>query len=188
MDTGRTEDALSLPRGSLVVLCGPAAAGKSTLAAEIVRVNGLASTAVVSSDACRLLLCDDTGSVAPSEWPVLQPNTFDLFVTIVGMRLAIGRPTVADGVNLHMELRPRQLEQARRHRCPNALIVFDVALETCLAQNARRARRMPEEQIRAQRRALDEQLPLMADEGWDRVVRLDDQRRGARVELGSGRS
>jgi protein phosphatase len=188
VDTGRTEQTLALPRPSLVVLCGPAAAGKSSFAAEVVRTNGLASTAVVSSDACRLLLCDDTGSVAPAEWPVLQPNTFDLFVTIVGMRLAIGRPTVADGVNLHMELRPRLLEQARRHRRPTALIVFDVALETCLARNARRARRMPEEQIRAQRRALDEQLAHLADEGWDHVVRLDDRRRGARLAFANGPS
>jgi predicted kinase len=82
-----------------------------------------------------------------------------------------------------MDLRPRLLEQARRHRRPSALIVFDVALETCLAQNARRARRMPEEQIRAQRRALDEQLPLLADEGWDHLLRLDDRRRSARLEF-----
>jgi hypothetical protein len=56
-------------------------------------------------------------------------------------------------------------------------------LETCLAQNAGRARRMPEDQIRAQQRALDEQVPLLAGEGWDHVLRLDDRRRSARIEF-----
>jgi predicted kinase len=167
---------LSLPRRSLIVLCGPAGAGKSTFADALARSNSLAPTAVVSSDACRLMLCDEIGSVGRSEWPILQPSTFDLFVTIVGMRLRLGRPTVADGVNLHMELRPRLLALAREHARPSALVVFDTSLETCLARNAGRARRMPEEQVRAQRQALDGALPHLAAEGWDRVVVLDDRR------------
>jgi hypothetical protein len=45
---------------------------------------------------------------------------------------------------------------------------------------------MPEEQIRAQRRALDEQLPLLADEGWDHVITIDDQRRSPRIAFVDG--
>lgn len=75
-------DAVTLPPRSLVVLCGPAGAGKSTFAGSVVRSNGLASTTVVSSDACRVLLCDDPRTVARELWPVLQPKTFDLFLTI----------------------------------------------------------------------------------------------------------
>jgi protein phosphatase len=138
---------LALPRRSLIVLCGPAGAGKSSFADGVVPANRLAATAVVSSDACRLLLCDDTASVGRSEWPILQPNTFDLFVTIVGMHMSIGRPTLADGVILPMELRPRRLDLARRHHYRSVLVVFDVSLETCLSQNAGRARQMPAEQL-----------------------------------------
>jgi predicted kinase len=167
---------LTLPRRSLIVLCGPAGAGKSRFADAVARSNRLAPTAVVSSDACRLMLCDEVGSVGRSEWPILQPSTFDLFVTIVDMRMRIGRPTLADGVNLHMDLRPRLLALARAHAYPSALVVFDTSLETCLARNASRARRMPDEQIRAQRQALDEALSGLADEGWDEVVVLNDRR------------
>jgi predicted kinase len=177
-------ETVTLPRRALVVLCGPAGAGKSTFAGDIVRSNGLAPTTAVSSDACRVLLCDDPRTVAPELWPVLQPKTFDLFLAIVGMRLSLGRPTIADGVNLHMELRPRLLELARTHGATSVLVAFDVSLETCLSQNAQRARRMPEEQIRAQRQALEACLPGLVGEGWDHVLRLSEERRAASIVWG----
>lgn len=167
-------DVLALPGDALIVLCGPAGAGKSTFAAEVIRRGGLAATAAVSSDACRLLLCDETSTVTPAEWPILQPQTFDLFLTVVGMRLRLGRPTLADGVNLHLDLRPRLRDLARAHGRSATLVAFDVSLEACLARNAQRARRMPAEQIRGQRALLEEALPHLAAEGWDRLVVVTD--------------
>jgi protein phosphatase len=157
-----------LPRRSLIVLCGPAGAGKSTFAREFVQRNGLASTAVVSSDACRMMLCDTLDSVAPADWPILRSRMFELFLTVVGLRLSLGRPTLADGINLRMEVLPRLRELAAAHGCHSALVVFDMALGTCLSQNAPRARPLPEEQIRLHRRALDAALPRFAEQGWDR--------------------
>ena len=178
-------DTVLLPRRSLIVLCGPAGAGKSTFASAVTQHNGLANTAVVSSDACRLMLCDDIRSVAVDEWATLQPNTFRLFLTIIGMRLSLGRPAIADGVNLYAELRSGLLGHARTHEYYSALVVLDLPLETYLAQNAQRpeTRRLPEEQIRAQRQFLDNLLPRLAEEGWDRVIVLNEQRRGVPIEL-----
>lgn len=176
-------EAVTLPRRSLIVLCGPAGAGKSTFAGDVARRNRLAPTAVVSSDACRLTLCDETGSLTAAQWATLQPNTFQLSLTIVGMRLSLGRPAIADGVNLHPELRAGLLGHARAHGYPSALVVFGVSLETCLAQNERRARHMPEWQIRGQHEALHDLMPRLAEEGWDRVVVLNDERRTLAIGL-----
>jgi len=144
-------DIAILPRRSLIVLCGPAGAGKSTFASDVLQHNGLANTAAVSSDACRLLLCDDIRSVTRDQWATLQPQTFQLFLTIIGMRLSLGRPAIADGVNLYPELRSGLLGHARTYEYHSALVVFDLSLETCRAQNAQRpeTRRVPEDQIRA---------------------------------------
>lgn len=178
-------DALTLPRRSLIVLCGPAGVGKSTFAGDVARRNGLAATAVVSSDACRLMLCDETDSLTDAQGATLQPNTFRLFLTVVDMRMSIGRPALADGVNLHRELRTELIGLARTHDYRSTLVVFDRSLDMCLTQNEQRAaaRRIPERQIRAQRQALDELLPRLADEGWDHVVVLDGQRRSVRIHL-----
>lgn len=178
-----TNEVVTLPRRSLIALCGPAGAGKSTFAGEVARRNRLAPTAVVSSDACRLMLCDETGSLTGAQWAILQPNTFQLFLTIVGMRLSIGRPALADGVNLHLELRTGLLGHARAHEYPSALVVFDVSLETCLVQNEQRARHMPEWQIRGQHEALHDLIPRLAEEGWDHVVVLNDARRTVAIDL-----
>lgn len=172
-----------LPRRSLIALCGPAGAGKSTFAREFARRNGLAATAVVSSDTCRLQLCDAVNSVKPSEWPTLQTETFELFLTIIGMRMSMGRPILADTVNLYMELRPRLLKLAKTNGYPTSLIVFDMSLGTCLSQNAQRDTFIPEDNIREQRQMLDEELPRLTTEGWDHVAVLNDQRRMLSVTL-----
>jgi predicted kinase len=180
------DERLVLPRRSLIVLCGPAGAGKSTFAGEFARHNRLANTAVVSSDACRLMLCDQTTSLTQEQWATLQPNTFQLFLTIVGMRMSIGRPSLADGVNLHAELRPRLLELARTHQYYSLLVAFDTPLETCLLRNSTRehGRRIPEGQVRMQSQRLDEDLPNLTAEGWDDVLVLDRNRPTALIDLG----
>lgn len=178
-----TNDVLTLPRRSLIALCGPAGAGKSTFAGDVVRRNRLATTAAVSSDTCRLMLCDETSSLTEAQWATLQPSTFRLFLTIIGMRMSIGRPALADGVNLHPELRTGLLGHARTHEYRTALVVFDMSLATCLVQNEQRARHMPEWQIRGQRQALDDAIPRLAEEGWDHIVVLNERRRTAVIEL-----
>ena len=173
--------ARSIPRRSLIALCGPAGTGKSTFARMLIERNHLLPTTVVSSDRCRLLLCDEVRSLTNAQWSLLQPETFRLFLTIVGMRMSIGRCTIADGVNLHPELRAGMLASARQHRYPTMLVVFDIPLAVCLAQNeAREAdKRIPDHQIRAQREGLDTIMPQLSDEGWDQIVILDEHRRGA---------
>jgi predicted kinase len=183
MEQSMSPAAITLPRRSLIALCGPAGAGKSTFATEVVRHNRLAPTVHVSSDTCRLLLCDETTSLTAEQWAILQPNTFQLFLTIIGMRLSIGRPAIADGVNLHPELRTGLLTHARTHTFTSALIVFDFALDTCLAQNAQRDRHMPEWQIRAQHETLHDLMPRLPDEGWDHIVVLSDNQRTLPINL-----
>lgn len=133
------------------------------------------------------MLCDETRSLTRDQWATLQPSTFQLFLTIISMRLSIGRCTIADGVNLHRELRAGMLESARKHAYHTALVVFDLPLETCLTQNRQRdeQRRIPEQQIRAQREGLDGIMSHLGDEGWDQVVVLNARQRSVLIDIES---
>jgi len=180
-------NSLTLPRRSLIALCGPAGAGKTTFVSDIAAHNHLAPTATVSSDSCRLMLCDETRTLTREQWGILQPNTFQLFLTIIDMRMRVGRCTIADGVNLHNELRTGMLDSARKHDYHTALIVFDLSLETCLTQNKQREayRRIPDQQIQAQREALDEIMPRLSDEGWNQIVVLNEHQRSVLLDVKS---
>src|SRR5688500_2357138 len=114
------EPALSLPRRALIVLCGPAGAGKR---ARLRRARGLLGR--VPPAAPRRSPVRGPVGLANSPAQPVRPVRH-----VVGMRLSIGRPTVADGVNLHLNLRPRLLEKARAHGCPGVRVVFDVTLVT----------------------------------------------------------
>src|SRR5712692_8636473 len=63
---------IKLPRRTLLVLCGPAASGKSTFAEQRFR-----ETMIVSSDHCRALICDDVTNQQ------VNRDAFDLFYYII---------------------------------------------------------------------------------------------------------
>lgn len=152
---------LVLPDPCLVILCGPAGCGKSTFAARY-----FIETAVVSSDRCRALVADDEREMRASA------AAFALFHQIIDSRLAFGRLTVADSTALHPEARRDLRRIARRRAAPAVLVAFDIPEETCVAWNARRARRVARSAIRRQRLWLKETLRRAPQEGYAQVVVL----------------
>ena len=79
---------ISIAPGSLTVLCGPAGAGKSTFALTFIQdhqAQVIKATAVVSSDLCRALVCDDEGmrNVAVDQHQQVQQSTFELFFRLL---------------------------------------------------------------------------------------------------------
>ena len=80
---------ITVPRRTLLVLCGPAGSGKSTFAAQ-----RFIHTNIVSSDDCRAMICDDEANQQ------VNRDTFDLFHYIIQKRMYLGRFTVADSTAL----------------------------------------------------------------------------------------
>jgi len=118
-----------IPRNTLIVLCGPAACGKSTWAAK-----HFLPTHVVSSDDCRAMIFDD-----PADQSVTQ-QAFDLMHFIIENRLMLGRLTVADATNLKREHRSALIQIANCFHFNTAAIVFNLPIEICLERNAARTR------------------------------------------------
>src|SRR5213592_2202588 len=127
---------------SLVVLCGPAGSGKSTFARRHFQ-----DTAIVSSDRCRAMIADDEADLRVS------PDAFELFHTIIEMRVRRHRLTVADSTALQPEARATLRQIARRGRVPVIAVLFDVPEATCLAWDR-----------------FQQALRTIRDEGFDQVV------------------
>ena len=153
-----------IPSGGLVILCGPAACGKSTFARRHFK-----STQIVSSDRCRAILADSPNA----QWA--SGEAFALFHTIIEKRLAFNRTTAADSTALTKTAR-RDLRRiaAASHR-QVALIVFNVSEKTCLERDGSRRRRVGESVIAAHIEKLNETLKDIRNEKYDAVYILDEK-------------
>lgn len=155
----RATIAHDLPRDALVLLLGATGSGKSTWAAERFRV-----TQVVSSDACRAMVCDDPSDQAAT------PDAFRLLHAITSARLRRGLLTVVDATNLLRSARRPLVALARRWERPSVVIVFQVPIDELLRRNADRPHAVPETVVRRHAALMPQALASLSGEGYLAIV------------------
>lgn len=145
---------LSIPAPALVLLVGPAGAGKSTFAERHFR-----PTEIVSSDHCRALVSDSERNQSASA------DAFRLLHQIAALRLKRRRLTVIDATNVEPYDRRPLLELALAQSLPAVAIVFDLPLDLCLERaGTRGSRPLREATIRKQWEAMLLGLPGLPSE------------------------
>lgn len=153
---------LTIPPASLVVLIGPSGSGKTTFARR-----HFSPTEVLSSDEFRAMIADDPGD------QTVTREAFQVLHLVARKRLAGGRVTVIDATNVQPQARRPLLRIARELARPTVAVVFDLPGEICLRwDRARTGRRVGREVIAQQLSWLARSLPLLVDEGFDRVFLL----------------
>jgi predicted kinase len=160
-DTQASPRILRLIRPSVVVLCGPAACGKSTFAAKHFR-----PTQIISSDQARALVCDDERDQR------FQTQAFALVHFLVEQRLSINRLCVVDSTALTVTARKTLLELARRFHVPAVVLLLDVPLDICLQRDAQRQRSVGQATIERQYSLFEQAKSSIRQEGFDQVVEL----------------
>lgn len=155
---------IRLARPSVVVLCGPAACGKSNFAARHFR-----SSQIVSSDRCRALVSDDEGDQRFNE------QAFSLVHFIVEKRISINRLSVVDSTALTAGARRSLLSLARRYHVPCVLFLFHVSLEKCLARDQKRERSVGASTVEKQFQLFQETCREVHQEGFDHVVEFREE-------------
>ncbi|GER87370.1 hypothetical protein KDW_15320 [Dictyobacter vulcani] len=163
-----------LPERTLMVLCGPAGAGKSTFARAFVEQHkqlGYRSTAIVSSDYCRAIVCDDETNQQ------VNKDTFELFHYIIHKRMNHGRLTIADSTALQADARRRLLDVAAQHNYFTCLFMFNISLETCLQydQHQARGRIVGEPVIKYHLDLMQQARQDVQQEDWKLIHMLDEQ-------------
>ena len=153
-----------LPDDALVLLIGPSGAGKSAWAASHCEPG-----TVLSSDALRELVAGDAADQSASA------DAFKVLHVVARARARRGLFTVVDATNLTVSARRSLLRLAARAGRPAVAVVFEVSLERCLAQNAKRPdRRVPDEVIRKHHREMAAALERLSGEGYAAIEVLQD--------------
>jgi F420-dependent oxidoreductase-like protein len=123
---------MRIAEGSLVVLAGPPASGKTTWASRT-----FPRHQVVSSDGLRALVGTGEHDRRASK------DAFDVLDDVVERRLRRGLTTVVDSLGTDAASRRRWLAAAGRHGRPTVAVVFDTDDATCRARNRARDRPIP---------------------------------------------
>ena len=158
------EKRLRLVRPSIVLLCGPAACGKSTFAQRHFR-----PTQIISSDWARARVCDDERDQR------FQTQAFALVHYLTELRLGSNRLCVVDSTALTPAHRREYLELAKRFRVPCAVFLFDVPLEKCVERDQSRERTVGRSVIERQYLAFNQTKADIRQEGFDQIIEIGDQ-------------
>jgi predicted kinase len=152
---------IPLPTNTLVVLCGPAGAGKSSFAAQHFK-----PTQIVASDRCRALISDSESNFR------IHRDTFDLFHFIIQKRLKLDRLTVADSTTLYAFARISLLKMAQQAGFSTCLIVFDVAFDICWQRAQQRTKSTPIDAISQECESLQYAKQDIQGEAWNQIYEL----------------
>jgi len=152
-----------LVRPSIVVLCGPAACGKSHFAERHFR-----PTQIVSSDWARARVCDDERDQR------FNAQAFALVHFLVEQRLMLNRLCVVDSTALTGPARKDLLDLAKKHQVTAVAIVFDVPLETCVERDQKRERSVGRAVIERHHQAFELAKAALPHEGFDQVLEFQD--------------
>lgn len=151
---------LAVASDALVLLVGPAGAGKTTFAARHFRPGE-----VVSSDLLRGRVSGDPADQSATD------RAFRALHRVVGDRSRRGLVTVVDATNLLYPSRASLLDISSGWRRPAVAVAFDVSIGQCLAWNARRPGRFVVESVlRRQHRLMDRALQHLPREGFESIV------------------
>ena len=150
-------------RPSIVVLCGPAACGKSTFAARHFR-----PTQIISSDWARACVCDDDRDQR------FNAQAFALVHFLIEQRLTLNRLCVVDSTALTAPARKELLELAKRFQVPAVALLFDVPLDTCVERDEKRERSVGRIVIERHHQGFELTKAVIREEGFDQVLELQD--------------
>ena len=147
--------------GSLVVLVGPSASGKSTWAAAHFRPDE-----IVSSDRLRAVVGTGERDLAASA------DAFSVLELVVAARVRRRLTTVVDTLGLDPARRAAWRELAARAGAPCVAVAVGTPAAECRRRNAARppGERLPPKVLGGQLAAFAEQRPGLDAEGFDTVL------------------
>ena len=164
---------IAIPEPALVLLIGPAGAGKSTFAAAHFK-----PVEIVSSDHLRGLLANDPADQSASA------DAFRILTLMVGARLKRRLTTLVDATSLRAANRRKYRELAARNDVPVVAIAFDLSPRAYHDRNRGRTDRVVDaEVIERQVEQMAQTMAAVPSEGYSALYVIRD---GDQVEVTRG--
>lgn len=154
---------IKIPENALVLMVGASGSGKSTFARK-----HFPEFAVVSSDHCRSMICDDPTNQGVTE------AAFKLLHQITRERLTNKRLVVVDATNVKPSSRQEFFALAREFNVPLIALVLNPPLLTVLRQNLLRSRVVPEYVIQRHHAQIQQALVALPKEPFDLVHTVNE--------------
>lgn len=142
-------------------MVGASGAGKSTVATWLADQHPGAE--VLSYD------------VAQGHGGVCTSAAVDQVHAVLTARCAVAASSIVDGTHRQADRRAAVAAIAAAHGLPVVAVALQVPLASCLRNQHRRARHVPEADVRAHHAAVTAALPRLLDEGYAAVVVLGEQ-------------
>ena len=147
-----------------MVLCGPAASGKTTFAERHFR-----TTQVISSDRVWARVCDDEKDQR------FSVQAFNLVYFLIEQRLTLNRLCVVDSTALTAGSRKGLLDLAKRFHVPAVAMILDVPLEVCVARDEKRDRSVGRDVVERQYHLFELAKSAIRQEGFDQLIEIGDR-------------
>jgi predicted kinase len=142
--------------GTLIILCGPSASGKSTYASKY------PSSWIINPDALRLNLQGYTVNYSQSINPSLSiPSRadniiWDVSYQLLDYRMKEGLTTIFDATSLTAKSRNKLISYANQCNRPYVIVYFNISLKECIANVIKRNAHITPEIIKQQYERLEE--------------------------------
>jgi predicted kinase len=142
--------------GTLIILCGPSASGKSTYASKY------PSSWIINPDTLRLNLQGYTINYSQSINPSLSiPSRadniiWDVSYQLLDYRMKEGLTTIFDATSLTAKSRNKLISYANQYNRPYVIVYFNIPLEECIANVIKRNAHITPEIIKQQYERLEE--------------------------------
>ena len=164
---------ITIPDLALVILIGPAGAGKSTFAHKHFK-----PTEILSSDFFRGMVSDDENNQAVSK------DAFEVLHFVAAKRLAAGKLTVIDATNVQPEARNSLITLARKYHCLPVAIVLNLPETLCRQRDQKRPNRnVGPSIVHLHSQQLQNSLPSLEQEGFRPIYILNSVEEINTVEI-----
>ena len=142
--------------GTLIILCGPSASGKSTYASQY------PSSWIINPDNIRLNLQGYTVNYSQSINPTLSiPSradniVWDISYQLLDYRMKEGLTTIFDATSLTIKSRTKLINISNQYNRPHVIVYFDIPLEECINNVIKRNAHINPDIIKQQYERLEE--------------------------------